>query len=117
MTKGVLSKILQGLPKEQIGKICLQILRKKVLENEPEKCQLMLSDGIYATPYCVYYDRDDTTLFMLEKLQIKIENTALKGLPVRKKRQEIVVSVYLTMRFYLNRPPFLDTIHYFLALK
>ena len=49
---------------------------------------------------------------MLEKLQIK--NTALKGLSRQKKRQQNC-SFSLSYYAILLGPPFLDTIHYFLA--
>ena len=72
LTTGAISKILQQeLSAEQIGEIQLQILQiKQVLPSEPEKYQMMLSDGVHVWPHCVYFDKEDETGFILEKFCI-----------------------------------------------
>ena len=68
LTKNVLSRILAGFLPRQIGEICLQVLKiKKLPCDEGEKLQLLLSDGVFATPYAVFYDKNGTTTLLLSQ--------------------------------------------------
>ena len=71
LTESVLTKILAGVLPEQIGQICLQVVKiKKLPCDEGEKLQLLLSDGVLATPYAVFYDRNEATSFLLSQFCI-----------------------------------------------
>ena len=71
LTKNVLSQILAGFLPTQIGEIRLQVLKVKKLPcDEGEKLQLLLSDGVCATPYAVYYDKNDSNSFLLSEFCI-----------------------------------------------